>query len=310
MSLLSKPYFHDEAAAFEHVEKVLWSDGQVCSHCGSIGGHYKLKGVRTKASKKNPEGLERHGLYKCVMCTGQFTVRQGTIFEESHLPLHKWLQAIHLMCSSKKGISAHQMGRTLEITYKTAWFLCHRIRESMRPAHEELLGGKGKAVEADETFLGRKRGAKIKTGVGHKFKVLSLVERGGTVRSRVLKSTNKKEIAGIVRANIDRESNLMTDTAGYYKRRDIGFENHQTVNHLKDEYVRGEVYTNTLEGYFSLFKRGMRGVYQHCREKHLHRYLAEFDFRYNNRVSLGVNDDARAVHALQGIVGKRLTYAG
>lgn len=180
MSVLSRPYFHDEAAAFEHVETMLWPQGPVCRHCGSMGKHYKLVGVRSKASKKNPAGVERHGLYKCKDCRGQFTVRMGTIFEETHLPLHKWLQAIHLMCSSKKGISAHQLHRVLECTYKTAWFLAHRIREAMRSDDFTPMGGNGKTVEADETFIGRLAGVeKPKASRAHMNTVLTLVERGG-----------------------------------------------------------------------------------------------------------------------------------
>jgi transposase-like protein len=309
MSILSKPYFHDEAAAFKHVEAVLWPEGPICHHCGSVAKPYKLEGVRTKASKKNPEGVERHGLYKCQDCHVQFTVRMGTIFEESHIPLFKWLQAIHLMCSSKKGISAHQMHRTLEVTYKTAWFLCHRIREAMKPGGAlEPLGGKGKIVEADETFLGQKPGFKTKPGFAHKYKVLSLVERGGAVRSVSLRTVNKPEIMKVLEKNVHPESSLKTDTAAYYKKRDLGFADHETVNHFRGEYVRGEAHTNTLEGFFAIFKRGMKGVYQHCGEQHLNRYLAEFDFRYSNRIALGVNDEARANKALNGIAGKRLMY--
>jgi transposase-like protein len=308
MSILSRKCFYDEAAAFEHVERVLWPHGPVCHHCGSVEKHYKLSGVRSKPSKKNPEGIERNGLYKCSDCRGQFTVRMGTIFEESHLPLHKWIQAIHLMCSSKKGISAHQLHRTLECTYKTAWFLAHRIREAMKPGDMGLIGGSGKIVEVDETFVGTKVGFKRKRGAAHKMKVLSLVERGGAIRSFRLQMLSRSGIEKIVRDNVHLESRIMTDTAAYYRRPLDGFAGHETVNHEKDEYVRGEVFTNTLEGLFSIFKRGMKGVYQHCEEKHLHRYLAEFDFRYSNRVSVGVNDDTRTGRAIRGIVGKRLMY--
>lgn len=309
MSILSKPYFHDEAKAFEHVEAVLWPNGAVCHHCGSMAKHYKLEGVRSKASKKNPEGVERHGLYKCKDCRGQFTVRMGTIFEESHIPLHKWLQAIHLMCSSKKGISAHQMHRTLEVTYKTAWFLCHRIREAMKPASTTPMGGKGKVVEADETFIGKREGVKMKRGgYGHKFRVLSLIERGGEARSIRLYKVSKAEIEAFMVKNVDPASSLMTDTAVHYKKKGYPVASHEMVNHHAGEYVRGDVSTNTAEGFFALFKRGMKGVYQHCGEQHLHRYLAEFDFRYSNRVAMGVHDEGRAFKALIGVSGKRLTY--
>ena len=312
MSVLSKPYFYNEAAAFEHVEKVLWPEGPTCHHCGAVGKHYKLTGVMTKASKKNPKGIERHGLYKCSECRGQFTVRMGTVFEESHIPLFKWLQAIHLMCSSKKGISAHQMHRTLEITYKTAWFLCHRIREAMKPGGTlEPMGGAGKVVEADETFIGKREGVKMKRGgYGHMFRILSLVERNGQARSVRLFKVSKAEIEAFMSKNLHPETRLMTDTAVHYKKQGYPIASHEMVNHHAGEYVRGDVTTNTAEGFFSIFKRGMKGVYQHCGEQHLHRYLAEFDFRYSNRVALGVNDEARSFVALKGVAGKRLTYGG
>jgi transposase-like protein len=310
MSILSRPYFYDEAKAFEHVEAVLWADGPVCHHCGSVAKHYKLVGVRTKASKKNPEGIERHGLYKCRDCKCQFTVRMGTIFEESHIPLHKWLQAVHLMCSSKKGISAHQLHRTLEVTYKTAWFLAHRLRLAMQVTPSSPLGGNGKTVEVDETYIGRLTGMpKGRGGSNHKNVVMTLVERGGEARSFHVESNRRYDVEQVVNANLAKESALMTDEANWYKAVGKEFASHETVVHSKDEYVRGNVHTNTVEGFYSIFKRGMKGVYQHCSEKHLHRYLAEFDFRYSNRVALGVNDEARANRALIGVTGKRLTYA-
>jgi transposase-like protein len=309
MSILSRPYFYDEAKAFEHVEAVLWADGPVCHHCGSIAKPYALKGVRSKPSKKNPEGIERHGLYKCRDCKGQFTVRMGTIFEESHIPLHKWLQAVHLMCSSKKGISAHQLHRTLEVTYKTAWFLAHRLRLAMQVTPSSPLGGNGKTVEVDETFIGILEGQpKVKRGWAHKNVVLTLVERGGAARSFHVESTRRFDIESVINTNASKESALMTDEANQYKKIGKEFASHDSVNHGKEEYVRGNAHTNTVEGFYSIFKRGMKGVYQHCSEKHLHRYLAEFDFRYSNRVALGVNDEARAGRALTGVVGKRLLY--
>ncbi len=309
MSVLSRPYFHDEAAAFQHVEEMLWPQGPVCHHCGSMDKHYKLVGVRTKPSKKNPHGIERHGLYKCSACRKQFTVRMGTIFEETHLPLHKWLQAIHLMCSSKKGISAHQLHRVLECTYKTAWFLAHRIREAMRHDGFTPMGGNGKTVEADETYIGRLKGTPVKTGgAAHKNTVLTLVERGGVARSFHIDTARIGTIVPIVRANIAKESALMTDESGVYRRLGKEFASHEIVTHSKDEYVRGNVHTNTVEGYYLIFKRGMKGVYQHCSEQHLHRYLAEFDFRYSNRSAMGVEDNVRSLIALKGVAGKRLTY--
>ena len=310
MSVLYRPYFYDEAAAFEHVEGILWPEGPVCPKCGSVDKHYKLVGVRTKPSKKNPEGIERHGLYKCAACRSQFTVRMGTIFEESHLPLTKWLQAIHLMCSSKKGISAHQLHRVLECTYKTAWFLAHRIREAMRSDDFSPLGGTGKTVEADETYIGRLAGVpKLANSGAHKNIVLTLVERGGRARSFHIDTTAVSRVIPIVRDNIAKESAFMTDEARHYVRVGKEFASHGAVEHSKNEYGRaGGINTNTVEGYYSIFKRGMKGVYQHCAEHHLHRYLAEFDFRYSNRSAMGIEDAERAERALQGAKGRRLMY--
>lgn len=310
MSVLSRTYFHDEAAAFEHVEGMLWPHGPVCHHCGSMDKHYKLVGVRSKASKKSPHGVERRGLYKCAACRGQFTVRMGTIFEESHLPLHKWLQAIHLMCSSKKGISSHQLHRVLECTYKTAWFLAHRIRQAMRSDDFTPMGGEGKTVEADETFIGRLQGVpKGKASTAHKNTVLTLVERGGIARSFHIDTTAVARIVPIVNANIAKESRFMTDEARHYVGVGKTFAEHGSVEHGKKEYGKaGGINTNTVEGFYSIFKRGMKGVYQHCAEHHLHRYLAEFDFRYSNRSAMGIEDGVRSLIALQGAKGKRLTY--
>ncbi|TIT54792.1 MAG: IS1595 family transposase [Mesorhizobium sp.] len=311
MSVLSRPYFHDEAAAFEHVEAMLWPQGPVCHHCGSMDKHYKLAGVRSKPSKKNPHGVERHGLYKCSACRAQFTVRMGTIFEESHLPLHKWLQAIHLMCSSKKGISSHQLHRVLECTYKTAWFLSHRIREAMRSDDFTPMGGNGKFVEVDETYIGRLAGVpKQRTGAAHKNTVLTLVERGGIARSFHIDSASVARVLPIVNANIHKESVFMSDEARVYDNIGPEFAAHGKINHGREEYVRGIVHTNTVEGYYSIFKRGMKGVYQHCAEHHLHRYLAEFDFRYSNRSAMGIEDSVRSLIVLKGTKGKRLTYGG
>jgi len=318
MSILAKPYFHDEAAAFEYVESILWPTGPECPHCGNVDRHYTLSGVRSKPSRKHPEGIERHGLYKCAACRGQFTVRIGTIFEESHLPLHKWLQAIHLMCSSKKGISAHQLHRILEITYKSAWFLAHRLREAMRLREFAPMGGSGRTVEADETYIGRLAGMEKLSGSGaHKNMVLTLVERVGEARSFHIDSATIARVVPIVRQNIAHESALMTDEAQVYKRVGTEFSMHGTVVHSADEYGRTEINaagekikinTNSVEGFYSIFKRGMKGIYQHCAEHHLHRYLAEFDFRYSNRIRLGVDDTERATLALKGFKGRRLTY--
>ena len=309
MSALSATYMHDEAAAFTHIEAMLWPHGPVCPRCSVVDNTYELKGVRSKPSKKNPEGKVRHGLKKCKDCGKQFTVRIGTIFEDSHIDLHLWLQAIYLMTSSKKGISSHQLHRTLGITVKSAWFMSHRIREAMRSdSLGDFLGGKGKKVEVDETFIGRKKGVAVRRGTSHKMAVLSLVERGGSVRSFPIDTTKAKEIGPIVRKNIAQESELMTDEAKQYNSIGRRFSDHQSVQHNIGEYVRGNAHTNTVEGFFSIFKRGMKGIYQHCSERHLHRYLAEFDFRYSDRQGAIIDDRTRAHIALEGVRGKRLTY--
>ena len=323
MSILTKKYFHDEAAAFAKLESIIWPNGPVCPHCGADKRIYELNGVRSKSSKKNPKGIERHGLKKCGACRKQFTVRIGTIFEDSHLPLHKWLQAVHLMCSSKKGISSHQLHRTLEIKYQSAWFMSHRIREAMRSGGFSPMGGEGQTVEVDETIYGRAdthpKGRKSKIGgkgritnSAHKNVIVSLVQRGGGVRSFHVAGSTVAEVVPIVNKNVRKETFIMTDSAMLYKKQLGNFASHDRVDHSIAEYVRYEptktVHTNSVEGYFSLFKRGMRGVYQHCGEKHLHRYLAEFDFRYSNRSALGTEDEKRADRALAGAKGKRLTY--
>lgn len=302
MSVLSRPEFHDETKAFEYLERIIWNGEPVCPHCGGVDRITKVKA--------NPEKRIRLGLWRCGDCKRQFTVKVGTVFEHMRLPLHKALQAVYLMTSSKKGISAHQLHRVLEITYKSAWFLAHRIREAMRDGELAPFGGEGSTVEIDETFIGRKEGMeKAKKAYHHKQKVLSLVDRNsGQSRSFVIDGTSAKHIVPLVLANVAKESRVMTDQWVAY--RDLGkvYARHDTVNHNIGEYVRGDAYTNTVEGFFSIFKRGMKGVYQHCREKHLHRYLAEFDFRYSNRERLGCNDTDRAGNALRGIIGKRLTY--
>ncbi|SFO36636.1 Transposase zinc-ribbon domain-containing protein [Roseovarius lutimaris] len=315
MSVLSAPYMHDEAAAFAHVEAMLWADGPLCPHCGVVDSAYRLEGVRTKASKKNPEGKERHGLWKCRECRKQFTVRKGTIFEESHLPLHLWLQAIHLMVSSKKGISSHQLHRVLGITYKSAWFLTHRIRECMRDGALAPFGGNGGTVEVDETFIGKKadkpKGAR---GYAHKNAMLTLVDRDTKqAKSIVVDDIKKDTLVPILRENIAKEAVIYTDEAKQYTKLSEDFADHDFTTHSKGEYVKREkpqVHTNTVEGFYSIFKRGMKGVYQHCGKQHLHRYAAEFDFRYNHRTANGVDDAERCQIALRSVVGRRLTYQG
>lgn len=301
MSLLSQKHLQDEDAAYAWVEAHIWPEGPVCSHCGEKHRVSKMKGAAT-----------RKGLYKCYACRKQFNVKIGTIFEKSHVPMHIWLQAFYLICGSKKGISSNQLHRTLGVTLKTAWFMSHRIREAMRAGTlAPPMGGEGKVVEVDETYIGKKKSAKNyrkKAGQADKMAVLTLVDRGGSARSFHVKETTRREILPIVQSNIDRETKIATDQAPYYLRLKDHFAEHGSVNHSENEWRRGDICTNTVEGYFSIFKRGMKGVYQHCGEKHLHRYLAEFDFRYNNRVKLGVDDEQRTVKAVQGVVGKRLTY--
>lgn len=298
-SALSAPHFHDEDAAFAYVEKRVWKDGPTCPHCGSVERISKMQGKST-----------RKGLYKCYACRKPFTVRMGTIFESSHVPLHIWLQAMYLVAGSKKGISSNQLHRTLGVTLKTAWFMSHRIREAMRDGDLAPMGGGGSVVEVDETFIGQRAGKEKGRGAfHHKIPVLALVDRStGKARSMVVDGVGPSTIIPIVKANLDRETHVITDEATAYRYAKHHFADHSAVNHRRGEYVRGEVYTNTIEGYFSIFKRGMRGVYQFCSEKHLHRYLAEFDFRYSNRIALGCNDEDRANRLLTGIVGKRLTY--
>lgn len=310
MSVLSAKYMHDEAAAFEHVEAMLWQAGQVCPHCGVVDDVVKLTGIRTKASKKHPEGKVRHGLWRCKACRGQFTVRKGTIFEESHIPLHKWLQAIHLMVSSKKGVSSHQLHRVLDITYKSAWFMSHRIREAMRNDNTVDFGSGGGVVEVDETFIGHKhKKAEGARGYAHKNAMLTLVDRNsGKSKSSVVDNVKASTLLPILRENVAKEAIVYTDEAKQYGKLGSEFADHDFTTHSKGQYVRGDVHTNTIEGYFSIFKRGMKGVYQHCGKQHLHRYAAEFEFRYNNRIANGANDNTRAALALFGAAGKRLMY--
>jgi transposase-like protein len=308
-SVLCDKHFHDEAAAFEWVEKRVWPNGPVCPHCGGFDRISKMQGKST-----------RLGTYKCYQCRKPFTVKVGTIFESSHVAMHLWLQAIFLMSSSKKGVSSNQLHRTLGVTLKTAWFMSHRIREAMRDGVLAPMGGNGGIVEADETYYGKTKEPKISPqrkgrpykvgsrGPRDKRAVLSLVERGGKVRSFHIENADKSTVAQIVSENVAKESRLHTDESRLYTGADQHFAAHETVRHSVKEYVRDDVHTNSAEGYFSIFKRGMRGIYQHCSEKHLHRYLAEYDFRYNHRIALGHDDTMRAEQAIKGAVGKRLTY--
>ena len=302
---LTAPHFKDEEKAREHLEGLRWPDGPICPHCGVLGAHYRMNGAS-----------RRPGLLKCKDCRKQFSVTVGTVFERSKIPLTKWLMATYLMCTSKKGISSHQLHRMLGVQYKTAWFMTHRIREAMREGFAGKLGGGGKVVEVDETFGNerkpRRQGKKGRGSV-HKTKVLSLVERGGKVRSFHVNEVNYKTLKPILEEQIHADSYIMTDTAGQYQstagsKLDDVFARHDVVNHRIGEYVRGDIHTNVVEGYFSIFKRGLMGSYHHVSKKHLKRYLCEFDYRYNYRSALGFGDAERAEIALQGIAGKRLTY--
>jgi transposase-like protein len=306
--VLDARHFHDEEAAFAYLESKVWPNGPVCPHCGGVDRISKMKGKST-----------RIGVYKCYQCRKPFRVTVKTVFEASHIPLRLWLQAVHLMACSKKGISSNQLHRVLGVTLKTAWFMSHRIREAMKVLGMEPMGGEGEVVEIDETRFGfqdgmnKKRAKSFKQGaIPFRNTVLTLVQRGGSARSFHVDGNTVADILPIVRANVKRETAIMTDEAGWYQWVGNEFASHDAVVHSEDEYVRREgakvITTNSVEGFYSVFKRGMKGVYQHCAEKHLHRYLAEFDFRHSNRVALGVDDVARADRALKGIVGKRLTY--
>jgi transposase-like protein len=299
MSNLSAPHFHNEEAAYAYVEKRLWPNGPVCPHCGGVERLSKMQGKST-----------RIGAYKCYQCRKPFTVKIGTIFEDSKVPMRLWLQAMYLIAGSKKGISSNQLHRVLGVTLKTAWFMSHRIREAMRDANPALFGGDGGEVQADETWIGNKPGVeRAKGGFRHKMKVVALLDkRTGRTRAVHAAEMVPNEVANIVRENVDRESILVTDEARHYWKVGTEFVGHRRVFHGIGNYSKDGFSTNAIEGYFSIFKRGMRGVYQFCSEKHLHRYLAEFDFRYSNRSALGIEDTERADHLLRGVVGKRLTY--
>jgi transposase-like protein len=302
-SALSAPHFHNEAAAYAYVEARIWPSGPVCPHCGGVERISKMQGKSTRV-----------GAYKCYQCRKPFTVKIGTIFESSHVAMLIWLQAMYLIAGSKKGISSNQLHRVLGVTLKTAWFMSHRIREAMRTGGLAPMGGNGGVVEIDETFIGRDPDApKSRMAIRNMNKVISLIDRSTGRSASVVFNGNLSAaaIAPIVAEYVAKEAHLMTDEAHFYKVIGREYASHTYVSHGAGEYVRkgdAAIHSNTVEGYFSIFKRGMRGIYQHCAKKHLHRYLAEFDFRYSNRVALGYNDSDRADALLQGIVGKRLTY--
>ena len=303
VSALSAPHFHDEQAAFDYVEARVWPEGPVCPHCGGVERISLMGGKST-----------RKGLYKCYQCRKPFTVRIGTIFESSHVALHIWLQAMYLIAGSKKGISSNQLHRTLGVTLKTAWFMSHRIREAMQSDDQGGFGIGGGIVEVDETFIGRDPDAPVsRMPIRNMNKVISLIDRNTGRAASVVFTGNlsASSVGAIVAEHVSTEAHLMTDEATFYKTIGRTYASHNFVSHGAGEYVRKgapSIHSNTVEGFFSIFKRGMRGIYQHCSKKHLHRYLAEFDFRYSNRVALGFNDADRADTLLSGIVGKRLTY--
>jgi transposase-like protein len=307
-NILENPIFSDEHKAREWLEARVWPKGPVCPHCKDSD----VTALRGKA--------HRPGLHQCNACREQFTVTVGTVFERSKIPLTKWLATLFLLTSSKKGMSTHQIHRTIGVSYKSTWFMTHRLREAMRMGgFEPQMGGGGKVVEVDETYFGKADEMHVspfRRGMPYtkrgKFKnnrpILALVERGGSVRSFHVAVADQIGVSKIVRENVHRESRVHTDESKLYNADLMGVAAHEKVKHAAGEYARGDVTTNTVESYFSIFKRGMRGTYQHCGEKHLHRYLAEFDFRHNSRSALGVDDVMRAELLAKGIVGKRLTY--
>jgi transposase-like protein len=307
---LQNSIFHDLEKAREALEAVRWPDGPICPHCGNAD---QDRIARVEGAKRS----HRPGLFYCNECKGQFTVTVGTVFERSKIPLTKWWLATHLLGSSKKGMSSHQLHRMLGVTYKTAWFMSHRIREAMKDMKAGPIGGEGKIVEADETYYGdkdhiTKRTKRGKSGHGSKRSIVALVERGGEVRTFHVDRATRQSVRDVLVRNVSRKSTLHTDESNLYPETGKEFTAHRTVKHTAGEYVRYEdgfaIHTNTVENVFSVFKRGMKGIYQHCGEAHLHRYLAEFDFRYNRRSSLGVSDKERVEAIMEGIEGKRLTY--
>ena len=327
---LQNPIFTDEDAAWAHYESLRWPEGPVCVKCGALDAATRIEAKPVTRTRKLKDGTtktvtwKRRGVIKCKACGEQYTATTGTIFESSHIPMHKWLMATHLICASKKGMSAAQLHRMLGFgSYRTAWFMLHRIREAMaeRGSVQKLGGeGSGGIVEADETYYGKVENPTEYTTKGHKFRrskrgkgpsnkmaVVALVERGGKARVFHVATANRVNVERIVRENVEKEARLHTDESRLYGRIGHEFKTHERVHHYKGEYVRDDVHNNTAEGFFGIFKRGMYGVYHHCNERYLHRYLTEYEFRFNTRTKLGFNDKERATLALKGAEGKRLT---
>ncbi len=310
ISGLNQPHFLNADKAREYLETVRWPNGPICPHCGAVGSHYPIKGGRA-------------GLWKCKDCKVQFTVTVKTVFERSKIPLNIWLQAVYLLCSSKKGMSSHQLHRTFGLTYKTAWFMTHRIRKALESG-SGMMGGGGKVVEADETYFGKRedfvRAPGKYGGSTHKHKIFALVERDGTTRAFHVPAVNGATLKPILQAQVAKDSKFYTDSASHWRNMPRGtFKKHAMVNHLAKEYARGDVHTNTVEGFFSLLKRGLIGTYHHVSEAHLQRYCHEFSFRFAYRELIkdvgghkkrvgGYNDQERTENALKLIGGKRLTY--
>jgi len=314
---LTAQEFHNEDKAREWLEASRWPSGPYCSHCGSFNV-LRMEGMPERQVKGKPH---RPGLFHCRDCRGQFTVLTGSVMERSHIPLAKWVMAIRLMTASKKGMSAHQISRMLDLSYKTSWFMCHRIREAMRDPAPKPLGGEGRIVEADEAYHGkrqkpversrnavRKPTKKGRSGPAMKRPIVALVERAGEVRATHMHQVTGKNLREFIDRNADKRSRLNTDESNLYPEIGKSFASHETVHHAAKEYARDDVTTNTVEGFFGIFKRGMIGVYQHCGEQHLQRYLDEFAFRWNNRSKMGVEDIQRAKIACHSMSGKRLTY--
>ena len=296
MSDLSNPIFHDADKAREWLEARVWKDGRICPHCGVVDQSTLMKGQS-----------HRPGLYQCNACREPFTVTVGTLYERSKVPLNKWLMVTHLLMASKKGMSALQVSRMIGLSYKTTWFLCHRIRESLRDTPDLKLGGQNKVVEADESYVGGKAKNRAFREAAPKKAVVSLVERDGHVRSFHVANVTASTVRPIIAKNVETVTNLMTDEAPLYGKIGKTMNSHRTVNHSANEYARlgGYIHINTAENFFSILKRGIIGSYHHVSEAHLHRYLGEFDFRYNNRA---ISDAERMSKSIGGIVGKRLTY--